>query len=217
MTNVYLDDSGDLGFKFEKPFRKGGSSRFLTIACVIVEEEKAKNELKRLVKKFYEKYNFKQEQEVKGTELTTYHKEFIQKEMVKLLSKFPVTQILTITVNKQNVRERLSKEPNKLYNRMIMNLLVEKIKKYKEVSLIRDNKSVKVESGKSLVDLLEDKLLFDLKSDVYIKDIPSDSKQVRNLVLVDWFVHMIWKEYEDQVVLLSEEIRSKIIRTELFF
>lgn len=32
--NVYLDESGDLGWVLDKPYRNGGSSRFMTIAFV---------------------------------------------------------------------------------------------------------------------------------------------------------------------------------------
>lgn len=33
---VYLDESGDLGWKFDAPYRSGGSSRYLTIAAIAV-------------------------------------------------------------------------------------------------------------------------------------------------------------------------------------
>jgi len=34
--NVYVDESGDLGWEFAQPFRQGGSSRYLTIASLLV-------------------------------------------------------------------------------------------------------------------------------------------------------------------------------------
>ncbi|AZB91680.1 hypothetical protein DKE41_019025 (plasmid) [Acinetobacter pittii] len=39
---IYLDESGDLGWNFNHPYRQGGSSRFLTIACVITPSEDVK-------------------------------------------------------------------------------------------------------------------------------------------------------------------------------
>jgi len=36
--HVFLDESGDLGWNFEHPFRMGGSSRFLTLAFLVVDE-----------------------------------------------------------------------------------------------------------------------------------------------------------------------------------
>jgi hypothetical protein len=37
--NVYLDESGDLGWTFDKPYRHGGSSRYLTISVLIVPKD----------------------------------------------------------------------------------------------------------------------------------------------------------------------------------
>ena len=50
--NAYLDESGDLGWRFDAPYRKGGLSRFLTIAFVICLSEK-KHLPKRIVSKLY--------------------------------------------------------------------------------------------------------------------------------------------------------------------
>ena len=33
---IYVDESGDLGWQFDQPFRAGGASRYLTVACLIV-------------------------------------------------------------------------------------------------------------------------------------------------------------------------------------
>ena len=48
---VYLDESGDLGWKFDKPYQNGGSSRFFTIACIFT-HERDKNRPNRVMKKY---------------------------------------------------------------------------------------------------------------------------------------------------------------------
>ncbi|MBF4102116.1 DUF3800 domain-containing protein [Gallibacterium anatis] len=47
--SVYLDESGDLGWKFDAPYRQGGSSRYLTIAAIVINHDK-RHILKRLMK-----------------------------------------------------------------------------------------------------------------------------------------------------------------------
>lgn len=42
--NVYFDESGDLGWSFDKPYGAGGSSRYLTIAFLIIPKLSAKYE-----------------------------------------------------------------------------------------------------------------------------------------------------------------------------
>jgi hypothetical protein len=35
-VNIYLDESGDTGWRFDQPYTRGGSSRYLVIAACIV-------------------------------------------------------------------------------------------------------------------------------------------------------------------------------------
>lgn len=39
---IFLDESGDLGWTFNKPNRAGGSSRFITIAGIVIDEAHSK-------------------------------------------------------------------------------------------------------------------------------------------------------------------------------
>jgi len=34
-VRIFVDESGDLGWQFNDPYRAGGSSRYLTLACLI--------------------------------------------------------------------------------------------------------------------------------------------------------------------------------------
>ncbi|MGH9690222.1 MAG: DUF3800 domain-containing protein [Candidatus Acidiferrales bacterium] len=61
---IYLDESGDLGWSFDAPFRNGGSSRHLTIAALCVPSEK-KHLPKRVIKKLCEKFGWGTEIEKK--------------------------------------------------------------------------------------------------------------------------------------------------------
>jgi hypothetical protein len=54
-ANVYLDESGDLGWVFNLDYRRGGSSRYLTIAYIIMPRE-THHLLGRLVKECYNKW-----------------------------------------------------------------------------------------------------------------------------------------------------------------
>ena len=54
---VYLDESGDLGWKFDAPYRRGGSSRFLTISALCVLADK-KHLPKRVVRNLYDKFKW---------------------------------------------------------------------------------------------------------------------------------------------------------------
>lgn len=215
-TNIYLDESGDLGWTFDKMYRYGGSSRFLTIAFVICPANK-KNLLTRIVKNVYQKCKKDFSFEIKGSSLNNSYKSYIAKQLAQLLSKHSDIQIGAITVKKINVLSHIRQDANKLYNYMLRLSLLEIISNEPTVSLIRDNRSIKVKSGNSLVDYLQTELWFELHSETQINDIPSDSKQVRNLILADWINNIIWGYYEDNNATPYNILKSVIREKHLFF
>lgn len=53
-TSVFLDESGCLGWTLDKPYGKGGSSRFLVLAAVSVSNGKGKY-VERIIQSLYKK------------------------------------------------------------------------------------------------------------------------------------------------------------------
>lgn len=194
--NIYLYESGDLGWSFSQPFRHGGSSRFLTIAFVACPSEK-KHLLQRVVRNVYRYTKSNPKEELKGSMMTTSQKNYVAKQIRSLLKLHPDIKIGAITTRKENVDEHIRDDANKLYNFMIKLALLPVIKDEVVVNLIRDNKSIKVKSGNSLIDYLQITLWFDMKARTKIVDIPMDSKKVQNLIFVDWINNIVWGNYED--------------------
>ncbi|MDE6089855.1 MAG: DUF3800 domain-containing protein [Duncaniella sp.] len=215
-SNVYLDESGDLGWVLDKPFRNGGSSRYLTIAFVVCPAEK-KHLLQRIVVDMYRRKRFDPKQELKGNNLTVPDKCFFAEKVRKLVSMNPDISVGAITVNKSKVRQHIREDSNKLYNYMIRLAVLPAINGHELVNLIRDNKTVKVKSGNSLIDYLQTVLWFDYDSHTKIKDIPSDSKRVKNLIFIDWMNNLIWGRYEDNNTQPYDILKNVITSRKLFF
>ncbi len=214
--NVYLDESGDLGWVLDKPYRKGGSSRYLTIAYVICPSEK-KHLLRRIVKRVYGKLKIDPKTELKGSCLKKEDKVFFATKVKELVCNNPDIKIGSITVNKSKVKPHIRTDANKLYNYMIRLVLLDSIKHEHKVCLIRDNRSIKVKSGNSLKDYLQTELWFTLDSDTQIEDIPSDSKMVQSLIFIDWVNNLIWGNYEDNNSDAYEILKSVLNSKKLFF
>tara|TARA_R110002051_G_scaffold149010_1_gene221539 strand:+ start:5958 stop:6611 length:654 start_codon:yes stop_codon:yes gene_type:complete len=193
---VFLDESGDLGFKFTAPYLRGGSSRFLTMAFFVVPNNKQVL-LKRIVRKTYEKYKFKAGTEVKGSVLTIEQKIFICQSIVNLINKNPEIFVCSISVKKQNVQEHIRRDANLLYNFMMKLSVLDKINTHSHVTLLRDNKTVKIASGNSLIDYLQTTLFFEHNSPTIITDSPQDSKKWLALILVDWLNNIVFGHYEN--------------------
>lgn len=101
-SNVYLDESGDLGWALDKPYRYGGSSRYLTIAFVVCPSEK-KHLLQRIVSDVYKHTHTNPKQELKGSALSVADKCFFAEKVRKLVSMHPDIVVGSITVNKSKV------------------------------------------------------------------------------------------------------------------
>lgn len=214
--NVYLDESGDLGWKLDKPYRHGGSSKFMTIAYVACLAEK-KHLLRRIVVDVYNHTKTDPKTELKGSSLTVQEKCFFAEKVRKLVSMNPDIVIGSITVNKSKVQTHIREDANKLYNYMIKLAVLPAIKREPLVNLIRDNKTVKVKSGNSLIDYLQTTIWFELGSPTKIVDIPSDSKKVKNLIFIDWMNNLIWGKYEDRNDAPYDILRNVISSRKLFF
>ncbi len=193
--NVYIDESGDLGFAHDKPFPGGGSSRFLTISFLLI----PKNILhypQRIIRDIYIQRKRSPKNELKGCDLKPDAKLLFINKVVYLLKEFTDIKIFSITVNKANVEDHIRKDPNKLYNYMIGLILIDFIKDYALVTLIPDKRSIRVSSGNSLSDYLQIKLWFDVKSKTKINDRPRESYGELNLQFIDFITHIIWAKYE---------------------
>lgn len=110
-SNVYLDESGDLGWVFDKPYRHGGSSRYLTIAFVVCPSKK-RHLLQRIVVDVYRRTKFNPKQELKGSALSVADKCFFAEKVRKLVSMNPDIVVGSITVNKSKVMQHIREDAN---------------------------------------------------------------------------------------------------------
>jgi len=214
--NVYLDESGDLGFTFNNPYRKGGSSRYLTIAFLLAPQNLT-HLPKRIVKGLYSRKKESTKIEIKGSELTLNDKAFFAKKVVKLLTRHPQIKVFAITVNKRRVRQHIRRDSNKLYNYMIGLALPDRIRRQPRITLIPDKRSIKVKSGNSLVDYLKIKLWFDLNSNTTVDYQPLESHTALNLLFVDWIANIVWNRYEDNETEAYNILQKRVKSTRLFF
>lgn len=214
--NVYLDESGDLGWVLNKEYRHGGSSRYLTIAFAVCPYEK-RHLLQRIVKDIYKRKKQDPKIELKGSSLSVTDKCVFAEKVRRVVSINPDIKIGYITVNKSKVQQHIRQDPNKLYNYMIRLAVLPVIKDLPMVNLIRDNKSIKVKSGNSLIDYLQTVMWFELHSPTKIIDIPSDSKKVANLIFIDWINNLIWGRYEDSNTKPYDILKSVMTSRRLFW
>ena len=112
MVNIYMDESGDLGWKFDAPYRKGGSSRYLTIAFIMCPSNKS-HKLDRIVKEIYKSRNVSfKDTEVKGSSLSIEEKDRIATLTKNLLDRDSDFHLISITVDKTKVKDHIRRDAN---------------------------------------------------------------------------------------------------------
>lgn len=192
---IYLDESGDLGWTLNKPYRHGGSSRYLTIISLLVPDN-LRHHPKRVVKELYKHEGFNPNTEIKGKDLNQSQKLVFVNLVVSMIRKYSEIKLFSITAYKPNVQPHIRSDPNKLYNYMIGLSLLDKIKTYNDVYFIPDPRSIKVKSGNSLADYLQIKLWFDLNSSTTIHQENISSNESRNIQFVDIISNIVGHHYE---------------------
>ena len=213
---IYLDESGDLGWKFDLPFGHGGSSKFLTIAYIVIPYGKSA-QINRFVKKIYVNFGLTKATEFKASSMNLATKKYIAEKILALLNSNPDFTLGAITVSKEKVKEHLRSDSNKLYNYMIAQSVLTHVSSAPEALLIRDNRSVKVKSGNSCIDYLQMKLWYEMSVKTKITDNPSESHNVNGLIFIDWVTNFIWSYYEKKTTDAFDILNNKMIVQTMFF
>jgi len=212
----YLDESGDLGWTLDSPYREGGSSNYLTIAALGVASEK-RHFPKRLIRKLYKKHSWDTAVEKKWHDMKEPERVSFAEQARKLAERLPEVKYFSITVQKKNVQPHIQEDPNKLYNYMIRLLLIEEIAKHETVTLVPDERAIKVESGRSLHDYLQTQLWFDIGVTTKLYTTPRSSSSTLNLQFADMLAGVVRSHYEDGRSDPWKALRPCVASKPLFF
>ena len=196
---IYLDESGDLGF------RQGGS-RYFTIAFVIVKDP---IHFIRSIKEIKIKHNIPRNVELKGN--TT--REVIKEELLSRLLTVDM-EVHAITVRKKNVEPKLRKDTNILYNYMVGLLLVERILEEAagaRVCINVDRRIISITSGFKFNEYLRYKTWYEgQRQDIDLEINHRDSHKNYAIQGIDVICNSIFKKYNSNNYKLFNIIRDKV-------
>jgi Protein of unknown function (DUF3800) len=191
---IYLDESGDLGWMFDAPRGRGGSSRFLTIAAVVVNNGQ-EIQLERLVRGFYKARKRKLSSELKSHELSAKEKIQFLRQCEQLLVRHPSISFHAITVDKRLAPQALRADNELLLNLMQKTLLMPLMAGHAEVTLIPD----RTNGAERLSQVLEGVLkiaLIEGGAQTTLKIIPTDSRHDLGVQFADYLAGVVWQNYE---------------------
>jgi hypothetical protein len=205
MSYIYLDESGDLGFNFDKK----KTSKYFVIACLFVKE---KRPIEKIIKKIFSNFS-KKEVKIHGGVIHAYkEKSSTKTKILTLLSRKDIS-IISIYLNKSKVYTKLQDEKHVLYN-YVANILLDRIYTKK---LIPTNEEIKlIASRRETNKFLNENFCGYLKSQVSEKhklDIKVEIKspqQEKCLQIVDCVCWAIFRKREHKDDLFYKIIKEKI-------
>ena len=194
-AHIYLDESGDTGWQFERPYTRGGSSRYLVIAaCKLSPQVDHKPE--RMLRNIYKHRSWKPSHEKKWAHMSPEARTHFAKSAANLVKTTPGVELLAIVADKRNVMEHIRQDSNKLYNYMVRLLLLDQMAKHDRVTFVPDPRSIKVESGNSLHDYLQTELWFTMGAKTQLETTTRDSRHCLNLQFADMVAGVVQSYYE---------------------
>jgi len=214
MLMVFLDESGDLGWTLDAPYRQGGSSRFLTIAHVMAERQNSKY-IGRLVKDVYTSKNKTKNQELKACHLDSADRITIANKTVNLISQGRI-EIHAITVKKDNVSSHLHADSNLLYNYMIKQCIFDRISLNEDVHIVPDNRSIKVKYAHAIETYLK-LALIEKRYETKLAYTPKESHADKGIQFADYIANIIWRRHEFGDEAAYQIIHGHIRHKKLFF
>ncbi|HZY78130.1 MAG TPA: DUF3800 domain-containing protein [Cyclobacteriaceae bacterium] len=194
---IFLDESGDLGWSFNRPNGHGGSSRYVTIAGIILEEN-AINQLTWFILELYRKYNLTPGIEKKGASFSSKEAAFIIRGLRRLQEHSPSFRIISITARKENTGAPLRRDSNIFYNYLLNVLLTDQLKHVDLANITLDNRAVKVGSDNSFEECLKTKCWGELGLQTQISVRYDNSDQNYGIWIADWIANFIWRYYEKE-------------------
>lgn len=214
---IYLDESGDLGWKFDAPYRRGGSSQHITIASLVVSQSK-KHLPKRLIKKLYKKFHWPTNIEKKWSDMSLAERIWFAEKANELKIQHQADiRYIAITVKKENVQNHIRSDANKLYNYMIGLSLLREMNLHEKAAFVPDPRSIKVESGNSLHDYLQTQLWFEKETSTTLITAPCDSASNLNVQFSDMLSGIVQGHFEDGNSQPWGKLRNTISYKTLFF
>lgn len=198
MHHVYFDESGDLGWVLDMPYREGGSSRYFCITFVILPAEK-EYLLSKFVRKIYKRYKLDPALEQKGMHFDDRFSVIVAGQIRKLINANNDIQLAYQIIEKSSMPANVVSHPdtNIIYSHMVEQGIATPIKDLDSALIIPDKRSLPSKSMTSIPDHLRVSLWFHHDSAITFEYTPKESHTTKPLIFVDWLTNFIWRHYED--------------------
>lgn len=208
MAYIFLDESGDLGFKKT-------SSRWFLFTIALTPDSRV---LGKAVKNVWK--NLKKKHKKLGELHASKEKDITRTRLLKKLSEIEGLKIMCVILNKEKVYVDLQNQKNYLYN-YTANILLDRLhakevlKEGEPIHLFIDRKDTKKQLRENFIEYLTTSMK--KRRDCDIKIELHASHENKSLQAVDFISWAIFRKYESGDYRFYEMIKEKIISEKLLF
>ena len=114
--NRYLDESGDLGWTFDRPYRQGGSMVILNLAALCVPSAKKHIPKKCPYPPSYTRFKWSPQNEKKWVDMSPESRQGFANAALKMCQAHNDIFMHAMVVRKENVGLHIRRDANKLYD-----------------------------------------------------------------------------------------------------
>ena len=211
MSYIFLDESGDLGFDFQKK----KTSKVFVITCLFVENKRS---MEKIVRKTHSELKKKYKRRF-GVLHAVKEKPITRQRLLKRLSEKDCV-IMTIYLNKKRVYTKLQNEKQVLYN-YVANILLDRVytKKLlplaKNILLIASRRETNKFLNQNFKNYLNNQITNRYKANVKIViEIPREEKSLQAVDFASWAIFRKYEYGDDSYYNL---IKNKIVEENPLF
>lgn len=192
---VYLDESGDLGWRFDKPYQFGGSSRYLTVGGFYCDERGA-IVIKRFMRRLYKKAKWNPKKEKKWSDVPLFWRRYFTLKVSELVQQHPNICLIVGVANKRKVNVYHRGRGNLFYNFLVGRVLGSKLDDRLQITFRHDSRSAALRSIGSLHDYLQTLYWFHRKSNAILDTRALSSERDLLLQFSDMVAGAVQTKYE---------------------
>lgn len=193
---VLLDESGDLGWNFNSPYRQGGSSRFFTIASIIGHNNQHR-EFGKFVRSFIGDHNWTSKHEKKWTDLSDSIRRDFAKKLVLLKQKNPELTLLVSVIEKEKLPKHIQGNHHLIYSWMAASLLSPSVRVYRQISICPDELNYGSNNSGLIDNFLRKELWFNLRSSTVVNHVARSHALENALIFADYLAGAVQSHFED--------------------
>ncbi|MVA27528.1 hypothetical protein V6582_07980 [Agrobacterium vitis] len=190
---VLLDESGDLGWKFDQPYGAGGSSRYFTLAAA-VGTNGAHRKFGAVVKKLAKQQNWSGKKEKKWQDLGSQVRKNFAHLTVEMVRSNSDLHLLVAVIDKRKVPTNIHGHHHLVYSWLAASLLAPSLRTFRHASICPDE--LNSGSDSLLENVLRKEIWFNLRSQTKIERIQRSEPLEGGLSFCDYLAGTFQSHFE---------------------